>query len=81
MLAPRFVFGGSTAGSGETVGHGRKTVRDREDEGSNPSPPAIFVFKIGDFGGRLPAAEHRRITISRGATKSRSSNGAVRLPT
>ena len=40
------------------------TVRDREDEGSNPSPPTIFVFKIGDFRGCLESADHSRITIS-----------------
>src|SRR5439155_16303647 len=33
----------------DTRGHASKTVRDREDEGSNPSPPTIFVFKIVDF--------------------------------
>jgi hypothetical protein len=45
-------------------GHAADTVRDREDEGSNPSPPTILVFKIGDFGGCLPSAGHRRVTIS-----------------
>jgi hypothetical protein len=33
-----------------------RTVRDREDEGSNPSPPTIFVFKIGDFRVSLESA-------------------------
>jgi hypothetical protein len=28
-----------------------RRFRDREDEGSNPSPPTISVFEIGDFGG------------------------------
>src|SRR5882762_2703484 len=32
----------------DTRGHGADTVRDREAEGSNPSPPTIFVFGIGD---------------------------------
>jgi hypothetical protein len=40
--------------------------RDREDEGSNPSPPTIFVFKIGDFRGGLESADHSRVTISLG---------------
>ena len=39
-------------------------VRDREAEGSNPSPPTIFVFKTGDFKGRMQSAAHCRITIS-----------------
>ena len=38
--------------------------RDREAEGSNPSPPTIFVFKTGDFKGRMQSAAHCRITIS-----------------
>jgi hypothetical protein len=37
----------------DTRGHVTNTVRDREDEGSNPSPPTIFVFKIGDLKARL----------------------------
>jgi hypothetical protein len=41
-----------------------RTVRDREDEGSNPSPPTIFVFKIGDLEARLEPSAHSRITIS-----------------
>jgi hypothetical protein len=45
-------------------------VRDREDEGSNPSPPTIFVFEIGDFCGPLESAEHSWITISHEATES-----------
>jgi hypothetical protein len=45
-------------------GHAAHTVRDREDEVSNPSPPTIFVFEIGDFEGCLLAAAHRRVTIS-----------------
>src|ERR1035437_1360867 len=62
-------------------GHGRtatKTVRDREDEGSNPSPPTIFVFEIVDFGGCLQSAGHRRVTISCEAFKLRPCNGACR---
>ena len=46
-------------------------VRDREDEGSNPSPPTIFVFKIGDLRTFLESPAHRWITISYGATKPR----------
>jgi hypothetical protein len=45
-------------------------VRDREAPGSNPGPPTIFVFEIGDFCGPLESAEHSWITISRGATES-----------
>jgi hypothetical protein len=41
-----------------------RRVRDREDEGSNPSPPTIFVFKIGDWKARLESSAHSRITIS-----------------
>ena len=52
-------------------GHTIKTVRDREDEGSNPSPPTIFVFKIGDFRITPECAARSRITISYGATKPR----------
>src|SRR5258708_36311832 len=37
------------------------TVRHREAEGSNPSPPTIFVFKIGDFRGCLESADHSRV--------------------
>jgi len=33
-------------------------VRDREAEGSNPSPPTIFVFKIGDFRVSLWSQRH-----------------------
>src|SRR6266705_6286967 len=45
------------------------TVRDREAPGSNPGPPTIFVFKIGDFQCSLESALHGRITISCRATK------------
>jgi hypothetical protein len=55
----------------DTGGHGTDTVRDREDEGSNPSPPTIFVFEIGDFRVTLESAAHSWITISYGATKPR----------
>jgi hypothetical protein len=41
--------GGPQRSRQDTRGHDADTVRDREDEGSNPSPPTIFVFKIGDF--------------------------------
>jgi hypothetical protein len=40
-----------------------RTVRDCEAPGSNPGPPTIFVFEIGDFDGRPESAEHSRITI------------------
>ena len=62
----------------DTGGHATKTVRDREDEGSNPSPPTIFVFKIGDFSGRLESAEHSWITISCGVMKPGRCNRAFR---
>jgi hypothetical protein len=41
-----------------------RRFRDREDEGSNPSPPTIFVFKIDEFRVTLESAAHSRITIS-----------------
>jgi hypothetical protein len=59
----------------DSRGHVPATVRDREDEGSNPSPPTICVFEIGDFGRRLESAEHSWITISCGAMKSGRGNG------
>jgi hypothetical protein len=49
----------------DTRGHAIKTVRDREDPGSNPGPPTNFVFKIDDFLCGLESAAHSRITISR----------------
>ena len=48
-----------------------RTVRDREAPGSNPGPPTIFVFKIGDFRVSLESAAHGWITIFYGATKPR----------
>ena len=71
--------GGPQRSRQDTRGHGADTVRDREDEGSNPSPPTIFVFEIGDFCGPLESAEHSWITISRGATESRSPDRVFRL--
>ena len=53
-------------------------VRDREAPGSNPGPPTIFVFKIGDFPVSLESAAHSWITISYGAMKPRRCNGAFR---
>ncbi len=41
-------------------------VRDREAPGSNPGPPTIFVFKIGDFGRHPETPGHSRGTISWG---------------
>jgi hypothetical protein len=38
------------------------TVRDREDEGSNPSPPINFEFKIADFGPHPWPPGHSRGT-------------------
>jgi len=56
--------GGHLRSCRDTRGYATNTVRDREDEGSNPSPPTIFVFKIGDsVGGREPA-DHSWLTIS-----------------
>ena len=52
----------------DTQGHGADTVRDREAPGSNPGPPTIFVFKIGDFGRRPEPPGHSRGTISWGTT-------------
>ena len=63
----------------DTGGHGTDTVRDREDEGSNPSPPTIFVFKITDFCCPSESAEPSRITISRGASESGSPERVFRL--
>ena len=57
--------GGPQRSRQDTRGHGADTVRDREDEGSNPSPPTIFVFKIGDFEGSSGSSAHSRITVSR----------------
>src|SRR5471032_2540887 len=58
--------GGYLRSRRDTRGNGIKTVRDREAPGSNPGPPTIFVFKIGDsVGGREPA-DHSRVTISWG---------------
>ncbi len=37
--------------------HGMTSVRDREAPGSNPGPPTIFVFKIGDSGGCPESAD------------------------
>jgi hypothetical protein len=34
-----------------------RVFRDREDEGSNPSPPIIFVFTIGNFRVSLESAD------------------------
>ncbi len=54
-----------------------RTVRDREAPGSNPGPPTIFVFKIGDFRVSLESAAHSRITISYGEPNRGGINGAV----
>ena len=32
-------------------------VRDREVAGSNPAPPTIFVFEIGDLRGSTESGE------------------------
>ncbi len=55
-----------------TGGHGRNrrdtegptvvSVRDREDEGSNPSPPIIFEFEIAEFGRHPQSPVHSRCT-------------------
>ncbi len=39
-------------------------VRDREAPGSNPGPPTILVFKIGDFWRRPELTGHSRGTDS-----------------
>src|ERR1035437_1263606 len=62
----------------DTGGHASDTVRDREAPGSNPGPPTIFVFEIGDFSGRLESAEHSWITISCRAMKPGRCNRAFR---
>jgi hypothetical protein len=64
--------GGRSRTQEDTGGHAIKTVRDREDEGSNPSPPTIFVFKIGSFRGCLESADHSRVTISWGTIATRA---------
>ena len=70
---------GPSRGRRDTRGPATETVRDREDEGSNPSPPTIFVFEIGDFCGPPESAEHSWITISRGATDSTSPDRVFRV--
>jgi len=40
--------GGPSRSRQDTRGHASETVRDREAEGSNPSPPTKIKFKIDD---------------------------------
>jgi hypothetical protein len=54
--------GGPLRSRRDTPGHATKTVRDREAPGSNPGPPTIFVFKIGDFGRSPGPTGHSRGT-------------------
>jgi len=70
--------GGYLRSCRDTRGYATDTVRDREAEGSNPSPPTIFVFKIGDFSWRLESGEHSWITISCGAMNPGRCNRAFR---
>jgi hypothetical protein len=63
-MRDRLSTGGHERKRRDTRGHHIRPVRDREDEGSNPSPPTIFVFKIGDLRACLESPTHRRITIS-----------------
>src|SRR5258708_23546782 len=56
--------GGPQRSRQDTRGHGADTVRDREAPGSNPGPPTIFVFKIGDSGSCLKSADHSRVAIA-----------------
>src|SRR2546428_673379 len=58
--------GGHLGSRRDTGGHATNTVRDREAPGSNPGPPTIFVFKIGDSGRPLEPPGHSRGTISWG---------------
>ena len=41
--------GGPLGSQRNTRGHSTRTVREHEAPGSNPGPPTILVFEIGDF--------------------------------
>src|SRR6266545_4957400 len=72
--------GGTSRTPQDTRGHGIARVRDREAPGSNPGPPTIFEFKIGDYGCSPAPSGHGEITDTAETPQLTTSGHDSRLP-